>query len=115
MMRALLDRRRFLVLGSAVLAGGRLARAQTDTEKTGTVKVVIDRLVYTPAEIEVKAGQTIEWVNKDPFAHTATVKGGWEVMIPAGKTATRVAAAGDSVDYYCRFHPNMKGRITVLP
>ena len=35
-------------------------------------------------------------------------------MIPPGKVATRVVEAGDTVDYYCRFHPNMKGRIVVV-
>lgn len=108
-MAMLLDRRRFLALGSAVLAGSRLARAEA-----GTVHVAIEKLVFIPAEIEVKAGQTIEWTNSDPFAHTATVKGGWEVMIPAGEKATKVAEAGDDVEYYCRFHPNMKGRIVLV-
>lgn len=110
-MRALrLDRRRLLVAGAALLAGGPLARAHA-----GTVHVTIEDLVFAPAGIEVRAGQTIEWINKDPFVHTATVDGGWEVTIPSGKTATRVAAAGDTVEYYCRFHPNMKGRIRVIP
>ncbi|MGE0281323.1 MAG: cupredoxin domain-containing protein [Rhizobiaceae bacterium] len=104
-----LNRRRLLISGAAVLAGGAVARAHN-----GTVHVTIDKLVFTPAEIEVKAGETIEWTNKDRIAHTATVKGGWEVMIPPGKVATRVAEAGDSVEYYCRLHPNMKGRIRVV-
>ena len=34
-------------------------------------------------------------------------------QIPPGKVATHVATADDTVDYYCRLHPNMKGRITV--
>jgi plastocyanin len=80
-----------------------------------TVTVTIDKLVFSPAEISVKAGDTVEWVNKDAFAHTATVKGGWEVMIPPKKTASRVMTAKVTVDYFCRFHPNMKGRITVTP
>ncbi|TIR88192.1 MAG: amicyanin, partial [Mesorhizobium sp.] len=46
-----------------------------------TIEVTIDRLVYSPASVEAKVGDTIEWVNKDVIAHTATVKGGWEVMI----------------------------------
>jgi len=29
------------------------------------------------------------------------------------KNATHVATADDSIDYYCRFHPGMKGRIKV--
>jgi plastocyanin len=80
-----------------------------------TVTVTIDKLVFSPKEVSVKAGDTVEWVNKDAFAHTATVKGGWEVMIPPKKTASRVMQAGDTVEYFCRFHPNMKGRITVTP
>ena len=108
MTAGLLNRRQLLVTGAAVLAGGTLARAHN-----GTVHVTIENLAFLPADIEVKAGETIEWTNKDRFAHTATVKGGWEVLIPPGKVATRVAVAGDTVDYYCRFHPNMKGRITV--
>ena len=75
--------------------------------------MTVDRLVFEPAEIEVRVGETVEWTNRDRIAHSATVKGGWEVMIPPGKVATRVVEAGDTVDYYCRFHPNMKGRIVV--
>ena len=105
----LIDRRQLLMAGAAVLAGATLGHAQE-----GTVRVTIEKMAFVSAEIEVKAGQTIEWTNEDPVAHTATVKGGWEVMIPRGKSATRVVEASDSVDYYCRFHPNMEGRITVV-
>jgi plastocyanin len=80
-----------------------------------TIQVTIDRLVFSPATVEAKVGDTIEWVNKDAFAHTATVKGGWEVTIPPKKTASRTLTATDTVDYFCRFHPNMKGRLVVAP
>lgn len=110
MTALLLDRRQLLFSGAAAaLAATAPARAHN-----GTVHVLIDKLAFVPAEIEVKVGETIEWVNKDRIAHTATVKGGWEVMIPPGKAATRVAEAGDGGDYYCRFHPNMKGRIVIV-
>ena len=109
MTAPVLNRRALLLAGGAVLAGASAARAHN-----GTVHVTIDRLVFEPAEIEVRVGETVEWINNDRIAHTATVKGGWEVMIPPGKVATRVVEAGDTVDYYCRFHPNMKGRIGVV-
>lgn len=80
-----------------------------------TIQVVIDKLIFSPAEISVKVGDTIEWVNRDKLAHTATVKGGWEVMIPAGKSGSLVVEKAETVDYYCRFHPNMKGRVTSAP
>ena len=110
MTAGLLNRRQLLAAGAAVLAGGTFARAHD-----GTVHVTIEKLAFLPAEIEVRAGQTIEWTNKDPFAHTATVKDGWEVVIPPGKAATHVAAADDTAEYYCRYHPNMKGKIRIAP
>ena len=81
--------------------------------EAATIEVTIEKLVLKPAAINAKVGDTIEWVNKDILAHTATVNGGWDVMIPPEKSASLVVEAAESVDYYCRFHPNMKGRITV--
>ena len=109
MTAPVLNRRTLLIAGGAMLAGASAAKAHN-----GTVHVTIDRLAFEPAEIEVRVGETVEWTNRDRIAHSATVKGGWEVMIPPGKVATRVVEAGDTVDYYCRFHPNMKGRIVVV-
>ena len=80
-----------------------------------TIQVTIDKLVFSPATVEAKVGDTIVWMNKDVFAHTATVKGGWEVMIPPKKSASLTLKAAGPVDYFCRFHPNMKGRLVVAP
>lgn len=80
-----------------------------------TIQVTIDKLVFSPATVEARVGDTIEWVNKDVFAHTATVKGGWEVMIPPKKSASLTLKAAGALDYFCRFHPNMKGRLVVSP
>jgi plastocyanin len=45
-----------------------------------TIQVTIDKLVFSPAEINAKVGDTIEWVNKDVLAHTATASNGdWNV------------------------------------
>lgn len=78
-----------------------------------TIQVTIDKMVFSPNDIEVKAGATIEWINNDILAHTATVKGGFEVMLPPKKSASLVVEKAGLFDYYCRFHPNMKGRIAV--
>lgn len=99
---------RIALVAAALLLQGGGAHAET-------IQVTIEKLVFTPAEIAAKVGDTIEWINKDPLAHTATVKGGWEVMIPPKKTAVQKLEQAETVDYYCRFHPNMKGRLTVSP
>jgi putative membrane protein len=76
------------------------------------IQITIDRLVYAPADVSAKVGDTIEWVNKDALAHTATANNNdWDVMIGPNKTA-RLTRPGE-VDYYCKFHPDMKGRLTV--
>jgi hypothetical protein len=51
--------------------------------------------------------------HKDIVAHTATVRGDWDVMIPANESVSLVLTKAGIVEYYCRFHPNMKGRITI--
>jgi plastocyanin len=79
------------------------------------INVVIDNLVFSPEEIKAKVGDTITWNNKDIVAHTATVRGGFDVMIEVNKSASLVLIKPGVVDYYCRFHPNMKGRIAVTP
>lgn len=79
-----------------------------------TIEVTIEKLAFSPASIEAKIGDTIEWVNKDAFAHTATVKGGWEVMIAPKSTGKMTLKAAGAVDYFCRFHPNMKGHLDVV-
>ena len=78
-----------------------------------TIEVTIEKLVFSPASVEAKTGDTIEWVNKDAFAHTATVKGAWEVTIPPKSTGKITLKAAGAVDYFCRFHPNMKGHLDV--
>jgi plastocyanin len=100
---------RILFAFIAIMLGAGLVPAHADT-----IQVVIDKLVFSPAEINARVGDTIEWVNKDILAHTATVRGDWDVMIAANKSASIVLRNAGAVEYYCRFHPNMKGRIIVV-
>lgn len=80
---------------------------------TETITVTVDKMLFSPAEVTAKVGDTIAWVNKDKFVHTATVKGGWEVMLPVKKSGSIIVQKAETIDYICRFHPNMKGRIMV--
>jgi plastocyanin len=81
-----------------------------------TVQITMENLVISPAEASAKVGDTIEWVNKDVVAHTATARNGdWDVMMPPKKTVTSVLNKAGTVEYYCRFHPNMKATLVVAP
>jgi len=73
-------------------------------------------LVIAPTEVSAKVGDTLELINKDVLAHTATAKNGdFDVMMPPKKTVTYVLKKAGTVDYFCRFHPNMKAVLNVAP
>ena len=81
-----------------------------------TIQVTIDKLVFTPAEVNAKVGDTIEWVNKDALVHNAkATNGNWTVNLPPKQNGKIVLKQAGTVDYFCTFHPNMKGRIVVSP
>lgn len=81
-----------------------------------TITITMEKLVISPAEVSAKVGDTIEWVNKDVLAHTATAQNGdFDVMLPANKSGSFVLKKAGTVPYYCRFHPNMKATLTVAP
>ena len=81
-----------------------------------TIQIWMQYLTIAPAAASAKVGDTIEWVNKDIFAHTATARNGdWDVMLPSNKTLKLVLKKAGTIDYYCRFHPNMKATLTISP
>jgi plastocyanin len=81
-----------------------------------TIQVTTDKLAFSPTEVNAKVGDTIVWNNKDILAHTATADNkDWDVMIGSQQTASLVLKTAGSIDYFCKFHPNMKGRVVVAP
>ena len=97
------------ILGILVLACGPSVQA-------ATINVVIDDLAFVPEQSHANVGDTIQWKNGDFVAHTATARNGaWDVMIAANGSAAQVLSQAGTIFYYCRFHPDMKGVITVSP
>ena len=103
--------RRTLMALAVVLAGMSAVSAHAET-----IQIVMDKLVYIPLETSAKVGDTIEWINKDILVHTATARNGdWNVTIAPKKTERLILEKAGTIEYFCRFHPNMKGRIAVVP
>jgi plastocyanin len=104
---------------AAVLFAGAIAlscMASAEAALAGaTVQVKITDLAFSAVEVTARVGDTIQWVNDDIVDHTATAtKGGdWDVMIVAGKQAELKLTRAGEIDYFCRFHPFMKAKITV--
>jgi plastocyanin len=96
------------VLGALILV------ITTSVTRAATVQVKMEKLGFVPANITAHVGDTIEWINSDFVAHTATARdGSWDVLIPVNAKKTVVLTAEGTVEYYCKFHPNMTGRISV--
>lgn len=96
------------------LLGALILVIATGLARADTIKVRLQKLAFVPAEITAHVGDTIEWVNSDFVAHTATARdGSWDVLIPVNGKKTVVLKAAGTVEYYCKFHPNMTARILV--
>ena len=81
-----------------------------------TIEITMENLVISPAVVSARVGDTVTWVNKDVFAHPATATNGdFDVMLPPKKSATSVLKKAGTIDYYCRFHPNMKATLKIEP
>src|SRR3954453_19262127 len=100
--------RRVLPIILACLTGGLLPA------QAATIQITMENLVIQPAEASAKVGDTVELINKDVLAHTATARNGdFDVAMPPKKTVTFVLKKAGAVEYYCRFHPNMKAVLNV--
>jgi len=79
-----------------------------------TIRIEAKNLVFSPPQVSAHVGDTIEWVNSDFVAHTATAKNhDFDVAMPPNSKKTLVLKKAGAVDYFCRFHPNMTGTVTV--
>jgi plastocyanin len=81
-----------------------------------TLQITMENMVISPANVSAKVGDTIEWINKDILVHTATARNGdFDVSMPPKKTVTSVLKKAGTIEYYCRFHPNMTATLIVAP
>ena len=78
--------------------------------------VEIKNFSFNPPEITVSAGGSVTWTNGDTVPHTATgldreaLQSG---AIAPGTSFTQKFDTAGTFEYFCDFHPNMKGSIVV--
>ena len=83
-------------------------------DKPTTHAIVMQSTSYAPATLTVKRGDTVVWVNKDPFPHTATSAGNFDSKsIAAGASWKYKASKVGDFPFTCTFHPNMLGTLKV--
>jgi len=74
--------------------------------------VEIRSMQFQPAELTVEKGDTVVFVNRDMVAHNVTEQKSNAWASPSlftGQLYTKVV--NEAADYYCTFHPVMKGKL----
>lgn len=93
------------IVGSS--AGAQAAPARTHT-------IVMDNVKFGPAPAGLHVGDTIVWDNRDLVPHTATARdGSFDVVIQPRHSAKTVLRKAGTIAFYCRYHPDMTGRLKV--
>ena len=78
--------------------------------------VVVDKMKFGPVPAELHPGDTITWQNDDIFRHSATARDeSFDVDLPAKSSAKMVVGETGSVEFFCKFHPGMKGTLVIAP
>ena len=107
---------RLLFWGTAALVLAGIAASSAGVPAAGQSHVVVvENVQFSPANLTVKSGERVTWVNKDLFPHTATAdaKVFDSKAIAPNAAWTWVAGKPGRYTYACTFHPTMKASITV--
>ena len=98
-----------------LVAGSLSAAPKSDDGKTH--KVTIKNLKYDPPKLQIKPGETVIWTNKDDNNHTVTPDDAKAFdssdNLGTGDTFSHTFDKPGKFGYHCKYHPRMKGLITV--
>ena len=113
-----ITRKEFLKLGTLGLVGGAglALSSAVGAKKRPTKTVLIQGFKFKPANITIKRGTKVRWINKDSHPHTATAtnKRSFDSgRLGKGQSYTHTFKSAGKKPYHCEIHSHMKGRITV--
>jgi plastocyanin len=85
-------------------------------QKHPTRTVLIQNFSFKPANITIKRGTKVRWINKDSTAHTATANNGRSFdsgRLRPGKSYTHTFKRAGKKPYHCEIHPDMRASVLV--
>ena len=99
-----------------VSASGAHKHPTAMAQKHPTRTVSIQNFSFKPANITIKRGTKVKWINKDSTAHTATANNGRSFdsgrLGPEQRYSHTFKSAGKK-SYHCEIHPDMRGSVVV--
>jgi plastocyanin len=90
--------------------------AAAKAQKHPTRTLSIQDFSFKPANITIKRGTKVRWINKDSTAHTVTANNGRSFdsgRLRPGQRYTHTFKSAGKKPYHCEIHTDMKGTITV--
>jgi plastocyanin len=92
------------------------AASQPAGAMDGSARVGIDNFAFTPAEVRVRAGTRVTWVNHDDVPHTVTAvdKSFGSKAMDTDEQFSRVFDRPGTYPYFCAVHTHMTGRVVVV-
>src|SRR5947207_10829152 len=101
----------------ALIACGSFAadKDKKDSKESKEHSVSMKSVKYSPANLEIKVGDTVVWTNDDDHDHTVVADDGSfkSEKIGHGETFKHTFDKKGKFKYSCSYHPRMKGTITV--
>jgi len=75
--------------------------------------VTIQNFSFQPAELTIKKGETVTWINQDTVGHTITGDSLDSKLLENGQSFSHTFNEAGTYTYNCAPHPYMKGKIIV--
>jgi plastocyanin len=96
------------------LAVSALMASQVSTVRCENAAVIIDNFTFAPAQLTIKAGSSVTWMNRDDIPHALLSAGTFKSKVLDTEDSYTFAftKAGDYT-YFCSLHPHMTGMIKV--
>jgi plastocyanin len=113
-----------MTLAAVVVVGTLLAVSVAGAHKHPTAKaqkhptrtVLIKNFSFKPAQITIKRGTKVRWINQDSAPHTATANNGRSFdsgRLSKGQKYTHTFKRAGKKPYHCEIHPDMRASVVV--
>ncbi len=106
---------RGMVLAAAVVMTGAACAptAPATPHRDGGAQIQILDSAFSPATVTIRAGQTVEWTNRDRAVHTVDLSGVVSNVLDLGATYTLRFTSSGTYPYSCSMHPSLRGEVVV--
>jgi plastocyanin len=110
--RFAISRAVIIAMVAGPIVGAMLAAASVAAQDATNV-ITIDNFTFTPPELTVAVGTTVNWVNHDDIPHTVANKAFRSQALDTDDSFSYTFASAGTFDYFCGLHPHMVGKVIV--